>query len=156
MPLLKKVCYIESYTGYKGSRDRNPMRTSTTCLVVRQRTAKCTSVYRFIGVWQQESSQRPQRENGMAVHMSSLIPHAPSLWGIAGTARPIWLPSPSFNPIYCCAYTAVLCEFPNRPYSNAAYDPYPGADRTREVTEGVPGRLEALVVGELAKQGCLG
>ena len=47
------------------------------------------SVYRFIGVWQQESSQRPQRENGATVRASSLIPYAPSLWGIAGTARPV-------------------------------------------------------------------
>ena len=43
------------------------------------------SVYRFIGVWQQESSQRPQRENGATVRASGVIPHTPSLgvdWAI--------------------------------------------------------------------------
>ena len=41
------------------------------------------SVDRFIGVWQQESSQRPQRENGTTVRASGLIPHNPlpfDLW----------------------------------------------------------------------------
>ena len=34
------------------------------------------SVYRCVAAGY---SQRPQRENGVTVHMSSLIPHAPSL-----------------------------------------------------------------------------
>ena len=34
---------------------------------------RCTSVYRVIGAWQQESSQRPQRENGATVRASGLI-----------------------------------------------------------------------------------
>ena len=33
------------------------------------------SVYQFIGVWQQEPSHRPQRENGATVRASDLIPH---------------------------------------------------------------------------------
>ena len=53
------------------------------------------SVYRVIGVWQQDS-QRPQRENGVTVHASGPIPHAPSLWGIAGTARCPLCSSPFF------------------------------------------------------------
>ena len=44
------------------------------------------SVYRFIGVWQQESSQRPQWLNGATVRASGVIPHTPSLWGM-DTAR---------------------------------------------------------------------
>ena len=57
------------------------------------------NVCRFIGVWQQMSSQRPQRENGATVRASGVIHHTPSLWGIAGTARPIWLLSP-----YCFGF----------------------------------------------------
>ena len=76
----------------RGTKKRNAVqRTQHRGSWDRRSTIGGSSVYRFIGVWQQESSQRPQRENGATVRASGVIPHTPSLWGIAGTARPVGL-----------------------------------------------------------------
>ena len=46
-----------------------------------------SSVYRCVAAGY---SQRPQGENGATMRAPGLIPHTPSLWGIAGKTRPIF------------------------------------------------------------------
>ena len=43
------------------------------------------SVYRFIGVWQQDSGKGPRFGDGAAYCVPDLTPHAPALESIAGS-----------------------------------------------------------------------
>ena len=55
-----------------------------------------SSVYRFIGVLQQESGKGPRLANGAAYCVPDLTSHTlPPLESIAGAARSVWLPSPA-------------------------------------------------------------
>ena len=53
------------------------------------------SVYRFIGVWQQESGKGPRLANGAAkLRTRPNLSYPPPLESIAGAARSVGLPSP--------------------------------------------------------------